>query len=229
MNLSEGRQCPRPSRASGFRGRVSKLKRFDWPPLPSWLKPRGRGDNCWPHAELGLSEFVKRLLKALFLMTLFSGADSRLVAEIRSLDGQWDFRCEANYNGTESPGAIGQSEEGWTKILVPGSFDQAEGNSLTYCGEAYYRTRFAVSLSTGQRVFVHFGVVVIRAKVWVNGILVGQHLYPYASFAFDFINSLQPGINTLLILADNRLLEDAIPDSKATGHDPNVLRRRKRS
>src|ERR1019366_1325064 len=59
--------------------------------------------------------------------------------------------------------------------------------------------------------------VAIRGKVWVNGTPAGEHLFPYTGFTLDVTALVRTGSNRLVVLADNQLLKDAIPDTSCTG------------
>jgi beta-glucuronidase len=132
------------------------------------------------------------------------------------LAGLWDFRYDTDNRGEAANWQI-TPVQGWTKIQVPGSYNQAMRNSVPYQGKAWYRTSFEAVLRPGERTLLRFEGVAIRSKVWVNGLLVGEHLFPYTGFAFDITGYLKRGPNQLAVLADNQLLKDAIPDLASTG------------
>jgi beta-glucuronidase len=133
------------------------------------------------------------------------------------LGGVWDFRYDVDARG--EAGAWYSSEAGpaWTKIQVPGSFDQALRNNVLYQGKAWYRTSFEVAPALGERVLLRFDGVAIRGKVWVNGTPAGEHLFPYTGFTLDVTALVRTGSNRLVVEADNQLLKDAIPDTSCTG------------
>jgi beta-glucuronidase len=133
------------------------------------------------------------------------------------LSGIWDFRYDPDNRG-EAANWQSASTQGWTKIQVPGSYSQSMRNNLLYQGKAWYRTTFDAAIRPGERALLRFEGVAIRGKVWVNGILAGEHLFPYTGFAFDVTGLLKRGAtNQLAVLADNQLLKDAIPDLVCTG------------
>jgi hypothetical protein len=132
------------------------------------------------------------------------------------LGGFWDFRYDPENRG-ESTNWRNAPLQGWTRIQVPGSYNQAMRDNVLYQGKAWYRTSFEVTRQPGERVLLRFEGVAIRSKVWVNGLLAGEHLFPYTGFTFDVTGFLKPGRNELAVLADNQLLKDAIPDLACTG------------
>lgn len=137
----------------------------------------------------------------------------------RTLDlgGMWDFRYDPTDAGESAHWQENAAATGWSRIQVPGSYDQALRNNVLYQGKAWHRTNFNIELKPGERALLRFDGVAIRAKVWVNGSLVGEHLFPYTGFEFDVTPLVKPGSNRLTVMADNQLLQDAIPDLKCTG------------
>lgn len=144
---------------------------------------------------------------------------SPLVAAVKDLAGLWDFRYD--------PGSIGEKSEWhnpaagghWDKIQTPGSFNQLQDQLSSYRGKAWYRTSFTVPGDhPGGRVVLRFEGVALRSKVWVNGFLVSQHLFPYSGFEIDATDRVRlDASNCLVVLADNEVLDFAIPDLKWSG------------
>jgi beta-galactosidase/beta-glucuronidase len=153
---------------------------------------------------------IQRIWLLLFCATTLLG---RTV----DLGGIWDFRYDADSRGEDGFWYSSDAGPAWTKIQVPGSFDQALRNNVLYQGKAWYRTWFEVAPATGDRVLLRFDGVAIRSKVWVNGTLAGEHLFPYTGFTLDVTGMVRAGANRLVVLADNQLLQDAIPDTRCRG------------
>jgi beta-galactosidase/beta-glucuronidase len=140
-----------------------------------------------------------------------------LLGRTVDLGGIWDFRYDADSRGEAGAWYSSDAGPAWTRIQVPGSFDQALRNDVLYQGKAWYRTWFEVAPATAARVLLRFDGVAIRSKVWVNGALAGEHLFPYTGFTLDVTALVRTGANRLVLLADNQLLKDAIPDTNCTG------------
>jgi beta-glucuronidase len=140
-----------------------------------------------------------------------------LLGRTVDLGGVWDFRYDADSRGEAGGWYSSGAGPVWTRIQVPGSFDQTLRNDVLYQGKAWYRTWFEVAPATGERVLLRFDGVAIRSKVWVNGTLAGEHLFPYTGFTLDVTGLVRAGANRLVVLADNQLLKDAIPDTNCTG------------
>jgi beta-glucuronidase len=140
-----------------------------------------------------------------------------LLARTVDLGGFWDFRYDPDLRGEAGAWYSSDAGPAWTKTQVPGSFDQALRNNVLYQGKAWYRTWFEAAPVAGERVLLRFDGVAIRSKVWVNGTLAGEHLFPYTGFTLDVTGLVRAGSNRLVVLADNQLLKDAIPDTNCTG------------
>ena len=154
------------------------------------------------------------MTRNLWLLLFCAGT---LAARTVDLGGIWDFRYDPESRGEAAAWYSSDASPSWTRIQVPGSFDQALRNDVLYQGKAWYRRSFEAAPATGERVLVRFDGVAIRSKVWVNGTLAGEHLFPYTGFTLDVTGLVRAGSNRLVVLADNQLLKDAIPDTNCTG------------
>lgn len=139
-----------------------------------------------------------------------------------SLNGNWDFRFDPEGRGEREQWgpSEGRAAAGpWDKIRVPGTYNIEFKDKLWYQGKAWYRRTFAAPQKkrTDDRVVLHFGRVGLRARVWLNGHDLGEHLYAYSAFSFDVTDKLRGGENVLVVEADNEILARAIPDKKWDG------------
>lgn len=75
-----------------------------------------------------------------------------------------------------------------------------------------YRRRFPCPPGTG-RVLLHFGAVNQRAKVWLNGQLLGAHVGGYEGFSFDVTDFLAQE-NELLVESVSDLRDKTLPYGK---------------
>lgn len=140
----------------------------------------------------------------------------------RDLSGVWKFRAD--------PDQVGE-REGWFKgldqtrlIPVPCSWNEIFDDLRNYTGAAWYQCDFDVeSAWNGRRIHLRFGSVAYRAKVWLNGALLGEHVGAHLPFVFDVTAQVKPGTtNTLVVFVENELRLDrvpAVPDkSRVTMH-----------
>jgi beta-glucuronidase len=129
----------------------------------------------------------------------------------RDLSGVWKFRAD--------PDRIGE-RDGWFKglqqtrlIPVPCSWNEIFDDLRNYTGGGWYQTDFEVDAGwNGRRIHIRFGSVAYRAKVWLNGSLLGEHVGAHLPFVFDVTAQLQPGAaNTLVVFVENDLKLDRVP------------------
>ena len=86
-----------------------------------------------------------------------------LLGRTVDLGGFWDFRYDADSRGEAGAWYSSDAGPAWTKIQVPGSFDQALRNNVQYQGKAWYRTWFEVTPAAGVSVLLRFDGVAIRS------------------------------------------------------------------
>ncbi|KRE49793.1 glycoside hydrolase family 2 protein [Paenibacillus sp. Soil724D2] len=122
-----------------------------------------------------------------------------------NLNGEWDFRFDDNN--------VGEIEKwykqlnGDRKITVPFTYETKAsgiGEEKFHPNVWYERALDIPQEQEGNRVILHFQAVDYLAKLWVNGVLVGQHQGGYAAFSFDITPYLQFGeSNTLVLKAED--------------------------
>ncbi len=147
----------------------------------------------------------------------------------RDLSGVWKFRADPERVGERDSWFKGLQQ---TRLMpVPCSWNEIFDDLRNYTGGGWYQTDFAVeSAWQGQRIHLRFGSVAYRAKVWLNGALLGEHIGPHLPFVFDATAQIKPGsVNTLIVFVENDLRLDrvpAVPDktrvSMHTAHYPQT-------
>ena len=86
----------------------------------------------------------------------------------RRLAGPWELRFEG--------------EDAWRDVAVPGCWEQL-GGSKARVGPAWYRTRIArPPMAPGDRAWLRFEGVSYHARVFVDGVEVGEHLGLWDAF-----------------------------------------------
>ncbi|HUZ45839.1 MAG TPA: glycoside hydrolase family 2 TIM barrel-domain containing protein [Terriglobia bacterium] len=135
------------------------------------------------------------------------------------LSGEWDFRFDPDDSGEKQGWYRDRQAAGWSRIRVPLSFNAAFPDHANYQGKAWHRTVFRLPApDSGGRTLLRFLGVALRSKVWLNGQPVGEHLFPFTNFTLDVTEAALPhDLNYLVVMADNKVLERAIPDTKWTG------------
>jgi beta-glucuronidase len=96
-------------------------------------------------------------------------------------------------------------------LQVPGDWNSQRRELLYYEGTVWYRRLFEFAPVPGRRHFLHFGAVAQRARVFLNGDLVGEHEGGFTPFGFEVGRRLVAGRNSLVVQADNTRRREAIP------------------
>lgn len=130
------------------------------------------------------------------------------------LNGSWRFQPDV-WNEGERPGYFkpGHDRSSWLRVKVPGSFDQCHPALATYEGKGWYRRTFrAPNAWRDMRIVLHFEGVNYRARVWLNGKLLGQNLDGFLPFEFPIHDVVQWGRdNDLVVCADSTRYPEDVP------------------
>lgn len=129
------------------------------------------------------------------------------------MNGTWQFETDPNSVGLD---------ERWNKQLpnpeempVPGTFAEltTKRDRKYYTGYFWYQKDFFIpSFLKKKELYIRFGSVTHRAKVFINGNEVGQHeggFLPFQVKISNYINYDQA--HRVTVLVNNELSEKAIP------------------
>lgn len=131
------------------------------------------------------------------------------------LNGAWRFAVDpvrrGEQNGWHQPAL---NVRDWAEVQVPHCW--TVDPRFPYTGSAWYRRSFSLPPRTSSRhARILFDGVFYRAKVWVNGELVGAHEGGYTPFQFDVTDVLRPSSeNTLAIEVDNSWDTGTLPGAR---------------
>jgi len=128
-----------------------------------------------------------------------------------AFNDEWDFMLD--------PAKTGEDIGLWRKETTGGNWQQLKTFSQSwsdqglrmYKGYAWYRQAVKIPKRfAGKRLFLWFGGVDEKAKVWVNGKLVGiSHEAAMLPFEFDATDAMIPGEkNTVAVLIKNETLDE---------------------
>lgn len=95
-------------------------------------------------------------------------------------------------------------------LYVPGDWNSQEEKLYYYEGAVWYKRTFIYS-GTSARQFLYFGSVNYDAKVYLNGVKVGEHEGGYTPFNIEVSNQIKQGENSIIVLVDNTRRADAVP------------------
>lgn len=130
-----------------------------------------------------------------------------------SLDGMWRFRFDPKGEGVAAGWASGLPAP--VSMPVPSSFCDlfTDKDSREYTGDFWYETDFFVPGEwSGGEVLIRFGSATHRARVFINGVEVAQHVggfLPFNARGTEIVRYNQ--YNKLTVLVNNELSETMIP------------------
>jgi beta-glucuronidase len=132
---------------------------------------------------------------------------------IQELSGLWKFKIDPQRSGERDRWFQGFDSD--LDIAVPGSWNEQleEAGLLHYVGAAWYSKKFIVAKEFHEkRIWLRIGSADYRAKVWLNGKLIGENLLGFLPFEFEITEGLVPGEEAeVVIMVDNELSDDVIP------------------
>jgi beta-galactosidase/beta-glucuronidase len=133
---------------------------------------------------------------------------NQLVAPLKD---SWQFQIDST--------GVGEDIGWWKKELTGGNWQQiltatsswSDQGLRYYKGLAWYRQSITIPAKfNGQRVFLWFGGVDEKAKVWVNSKMVGiSHGGAFVPFEFDATEAVLPGKeNIVTVLVCNKVVDE---------------------
>lgn len=130
----------------------------------------------------------------------------------RDLSGLWRFQLDREDRG-ETDRWFSSGLPKPRLIPVPCSWNDLFDDARDYFGTAWYETDFHLDPGwKGRRLQVRFGSAVYRARVWLNGEYLGEHLGGHLPFAFDVTGLAGHGApNRLSVSVENKPLLDRVP------------------
>ena len=97
-------------------------------------------------------------------------------------------------------------------LLVPKDWNSQDEKLLYYEGTIWYKKSFDYpSVTSGRRVFVHFGAINYRADVYLNGKKLGVHKGGFTPFSFEMTDLLREKDNFLIIRVNNTRMAEEVP------------------
>ena len=122
------------------------------------------------------------------------------------LSGRWLFRLDPTNTGRARGFASSRSTSGWTPVSVPNAWNATDQSAASAAGTiAWYRRDFTLpDRAAGLAWIVRFESVNFRARIWLNGHLLGSHVGAYLPFELALAGVRRTGVNRLVIKVDNR-------------------------
>ena len=169
-----------------------------------------------------------------------AAAPALVAADLRpgiDLDGPWHYSIDPYRAGLrgfhgEQPNA---SERRWAEVDVqaelrrnrsalfeydmaaapvttlPGAWMTHAAEMRHYQGLVWYQRHFTAPGAPGTRRFLRFGAVNYKARVYLNGTLVGEHEGGFTPFAFEVTNLVRAGDNQITVGVDSTVTAESVP------------------
>ena len=119
-----------------------------------------------------------------------------------NLNGIWEFDFDADEEG-KNAGWFKPDQEFSRSINVPSCWESSLSgvNDPDYKGQAWYKKTVNVDKSwEGKKIFLKFGAVDWKCKLWVNGEEVGEHIGGYSAFEMDVTEYMNVGEDNVVTL-----------------------------
>jgi beta-glucuronidase len=133
------------------------------------------------------------------------------------MGGQWWYRADPSGNGASQGFSSNPTTLGWTAVTVPNAWNAKDYSDASFAGGVgWYRKSFHLPSSAKRLSWVvRFESVNYRAKVYLNGRLVGKNTGAYLPFEIRLPAGVlkRGGTNLLAIRVDDRRFPTDFPPS----------------
>lgn len=173
------------------------------------------------------------LNKSLFIILIFlSQVCSDLFAQeamtniygrdIQSLNGKWDAIIDQYDQGRKNSIFLNKKPTGKAdfyeysfdnglRLNVPSDWNSQLPELKYYEGTIWYARYFDARKDERKRLFLYFGAVSYRCKVYLNGKEIAEHEGGFTPFQVEITNLVKPSANFLAVEVNNTRTADAIP------------------
>jgi beta-glucuronidase len=173
---------------------------------------------------------LKVFITAIFILSLFFTNTSRGQQAMinvygrnsQSLNGKWDAIIDLYDHGREAQIYMDKKPEGKTdfyeysfenglRLNVPSDWNSQNPELNYYEGTIWYARRFDVTKDANKRLFLYFGAVNYRCRIYLNGKEIGQHEGGFTPFQLEITDVVKAKDNFLAVEVNNKRTPDAIP------------------
>lgn len=129
------------------------------------------------------------------------------------LGGRWYFRLDPTDQGETQGLPANPALDGWTPVHVPNAWNATDESDASQRGTiGWYRKDFVLPPDARHLGWkLRFESVNYRAKVWLNGRLIGEHEGAYVPWELTPRGLRRNGTNTLVVRVDSRRGRGDIP------------------
>lgn len=154
-----------------------------------------------------------------FLVTADTGKKTRTEnprpdwnrSTMKNLNGWWDFSFDPENRGMKEKWFVKKKYD--TVINVPYSWQSTKSGigNASYVGAAWYHKKLDIDqnwIKRNKKIFIHFGAVDAKCKVYVNGYETGGHNGGYTDFDLDITKYAKKGKNSITIWVEDKAKYD---------------------
>lgn len=139
-----------------------------------------------------------------------------------SLNGKWDAVIDQYAQGRKNEIFLNKKPEGKTdfyeyafegglRLNVPSDWNSQAAELEYYEGTVWYARRFDVKKQVKKRLFLYFGAVSYRCRIYLNGQEIGEHEGGFTPFQLEVTDMVKAQDNFLVLEVNNTRTVDAIP------------------
>ena len=103
------------------------------------------------------------------------------------------------------------SFDGGLVLNVPADFNSQIPELKFYEGTVWYGRSFDTPKTDGKRLFLYFGAVSYRSKIYLNGEKIASHEGGFTPFQVEITDKVKQKDNFLVVKVNNTRTTDAIP------------------
>ncbi len=168
------------------------------------------------------------LALSLFLSVLFTNVMAQqTIANVygrqtQSLNGKWDAIIDLYDQGRKNKIYLNKKPEtkidfyeysfdNGLRLNVPSDWNSQLPELKYYEGTVWYARRFDVAKESNKRLFLYFGAVSYRCRIYLNGKEIGQHEGGFTPFQMEITDAVKEKDNFLAVEVNNTRTVDAIP------------------
>lgn len=141
---------------------------------------------------------------------------------VQSLNGKWDAIVDLYDQGRRNEIFKNKKPQGKAdfyeysfdhglRLNVPSDWNSQLPELKYYEGTVWYARRFDAPKNGGDRLFLYFGAVSYRCRIYLNGAEIGQHEGGFTPFQIEVTGKVNEKDNFLAVEVNNTRTTDAIP------------------
>lgn len=172
---------------------------------------------------------ITSIITVVILSCMFCGsaAAQELITNVygrnyQSLNGKWDAIIDLYDQGRKNKIFLNKKPEGKTdfyeysfdnglRLNVPSDWNSQMPELKYYEGTIWYARRFDAKKDADKRLYLYFGAISYRSRVYLNGKEIGQHEGGFTPFQIEVTDLVKDTDNFLAIEVNNTRTVDAMP------------------